>query len=89
MCESFSGTRRGVRTWTKPFGRARRRFVEGEKLRAASGQGLVRAEPALTHLSRSTASVLCSEPSGRSGNHNGRAWASFAGLQQRCSCSQK
>ncbi len=51
------GTRCGVRTLAKPTGWARRRFCEGEKLRAASGQGLVRAEPALTQLSCSMAHV--------------------------------
>jgi len=50
ICESLGVTRRGVRAWAKPTGRARRRYVEGEKLRAASGQGLVRAKAPMTPL---------------------------------------
>ncbi len=45
----LGGTRRSVRAWAKPNWRVRRRYVEGEKLRAASGQGL-RAEAPVTPL---------------------------------------
>ena len=47
-----------MRAWAKPYGRARRRYVEGEKLRAASGQGLVRDEAPVTPFEGAGADVV-------------------------------